>query len=338
MKRNGILAGGNWIIDQIKIIDEYPAQDALSNILEQAFNNGGSPYNILKDLAKLGAGFPLEGVGLVGDDQNGRQILQDCKNHGINSSQIKTTSDATTSFTDVMSVKSTGRRTFFHQRGANAWLERSQFNLKASAAKIFHLGYMLLLDKLDEIDQESRTHASYLFEEAQHQGFITSADLVSEKSDRFKKIVLPSLPYINFLFLNELEAERITGYAIKQQEKINMDQLKKAATSLMDWGVNNYVIIHFPEGALALDKNRHYYLQGSMILDNNQIAGSAGAGDAFAAGVLLGLHEGWTIEESLETGMIVAAASLSHPSCSEGIQPLPALKASAEGAQFRNIS
>src|SRR4051812_34367536 len=30
--RNGILAGGNWIIDHVKIIDTWPAQDALANM------------------------------------------------------------------------------------------------------------------------------------------------------------------------------------------------------------------------------------------------------------------------------------------------------------------
>ncbi len=33
--RSGILAGGNWILDRTKIIDVYPAQDALANILAE---------------------------------------------------------------------------------------------------------------------------------------------------------------------------------------------------------------------------------------------------------------------------------------------------------------
>lgn len=32
-ERSGILAGGNWIVDRPKIIDVYPAQDSLANIL-----------------------------------------------------------------------------------------------------------------------------------------------------------------------------------------------------------------------------------------------------------------------------------------------------------------
>jgi sugar/nucleoside kinase (ribokinase family) len=54
------------------------------------------------------------------------------------------------------------------------------------------------------------------------------------------------------------------------------------------------------------------------------IAGTAGAGDAFCAGVLLGLHEGWELPRCLQTGVCVAAASLSHPTCTGGMKSLSA--------------
>ena len=62
-ERSGMLAGGNWIIDQVKIIDVYPKHEQLANIFDQSQGTGGSPYNVLLDLAKMGAGFPLEGAG-----------------------------------------------------------------------------------------------------------------------------------------------------------------------------------------------------------------------------------------------------------------------------------
>ena len=65
-RRQGILAGGNWIVDNLKVVDTYPQQDALANILSETIGNGGSPFNVLVDLARLGASFPLAGIGLVG--------------------------------------------------------------------------------------------------------------------------------------------------------------------------------------------------------------------------------------------------------------------------------
>ena len=149
MNRSGILAAGNWIIDVVKIIDDYPPQESLANILnDQKVNNGGSPYNVLKDLSKLKAPFPLEACGLVGDDALGRRILEDCRSHHINATQIHQTNAAPTSYTDVMTVASTGRRTFFHNRGANALFGASHINLAKSSARFFLLAYPMLLDEM----------------------------------------------------------------------------------------------------------------------------------------------------------------------------------------------
>ena len=55
-RRSGILAGGNWIIDQVKMVDVYPQREQLANITgDTVTGTGGSPYNLLVNFAKLGA-------------------------------------------------------------------------------------------------------------------------------------------------------------------------------------------------------------------------------------------------------------------------------------------
>jgi hypothetical protein len=58
-QRSGILAAGNFIVDYVKIIDAYPEQDMLASILSESQANGGGPYNVLKDLSAMQAGFRL---------------------------------------------------------------------------------------------------------------------------------------------------------------------------------------------------------------------------------------------------------------------------------------
>ena len=53
------------------------------------------------------------------------------------------------------------------------------------------------------------------------------------------------------------------------------------------------------------------------------------AGDAFCAGMLLGLHEGWDLPRCLLTAVCVAASSLSHPTCTGGVKSLKATLALA---------
>src|SRR5690606_4973378 len=160
--RSGLLVAGNWILDQVKLIDKFPEEQSLVNILHEYTSNGGSAYNILMDLAKLEAPFPLEAIGLVGNDFNGVRIVDHCREMGIDVRQLQMTPETPTSYTIVTSVKHTGKRTFFHHRGANSLLDIEHFDFHVSNAKIFHLGYLLLLDRLDEILHNGKTKASLL--------------------------------------------------------------------------------------------------------------------------------------------------------------------------------
>jgi sugar/nucleoside kinase (ribokinase family) len=333
--RHGILAGGNWIIDHVKIIDHFPAQDTLANILSESDGSGGSPYNVLVDLAKLGATFPLEAAGLVGGDQDGQTILTDCANHGILTGALRKTPDAPTSYTDVMTVRDTGRRTFYHCRGANALLDESDFDLTSSQAGIFHIGYLLLLDKLDALAADGTTGASRLLEKASALGFKTSADLVSEDSDRFAAVIRPVLPHLDYLILNEFEAARSTGVEITSDGKIRADRLSEAAAKLIEFGVREWVVIHFPEGAYALHASGEEAMHGSVNLPPDYIKGAAGAGDAFAAGTLLGLHDGLPIRECLRIAVCAAASNLAHPTCTGGILSLAECLKLGEAYGFR---
>src|SRR5689334_22243249 len=155
--RCGLLSGGNWIVDQVKLIDVYPQPEQLGNIRGQSQGTGGAPYNVLIDLAKSGAPFPLFGAGLVSRDALGEQILDDCRKHDIDTRRLGTTPKAPTSYTDVMTEQGQGRRTFFHVRGANALWRGDDLDFRNGHFRIIHLGYLLLLDALDEPDAQFGT-------------------------------------------------------------------------------------------------------------------------------------------------------------------------------------
>jgi sugar/nucleoside kinase (ribokinase family) len=321
--RHGILCGGNWIIDQVKLIDVYPQREQLANIRRQHQGTGGAPYNVLVDLARLGAGLPLSAAGFVGKDALGEIILADCKKHKIDTRHLRATADADTSYTDVMTEESNGRRTFFHFRGANALWKGEDLDWDRVKARLFHLGYLLLLDTLDEPDAKFGTKAARLLAAAQEAGLKTSVDVVSEDSDRFPRIVQPALKFVDYCILNEIEAAKTTGFKIRLPDGVlDTVGLRHAAGALLQQGVRELVIIHFPEGAFARTRKGEDVWQSSVKLPDKLIAGTAGAGDAFCAGALLGLHEGWSLAQCLEVGVCVAAMSLTHPTCTGGMKPL----------------
>lgn len=322
--RSGVLAGGNWLADHVKILDGFPPQDALANILSESWGNGGSPYNILKALAKLGATFPLAGVGLIGRDVDGDRILADCRDHGISTAGIWRTGDAPTSYSDVMTDRETGRRTFFHHRGANALLGPEHFDFSRTRAKFFHLGYLLLLDRLDEPGVDGLPLAAEVLRGARAAGMSTSVDCVSENSARFASIIRPVLPEVDVLFVNDFEAERLTRRKLRNSggDRLLSSEVEAAGAEILAGGVRGWIVLHFPEGAYAVSRSGERCWQASLSLPGELIKGAAGAGDAFAAGVLYGLHADWEMPRSLELGVSCAGASLFDATCSDGILPV----------------
>ncbi len=331
----GLLAGGNWIIDQVKIIDVYPQPEQLGNIRSQSEGTGGAPFNVLVDLARSGAPFPLMAAGLVGKDAFGERILATCHEYRIDARHLGTTQKAPTSYTDVMTEQRDGRRTFFHARGANALWCGADLDFGRTRPRIFHLGYLLLLDSLDLPDAKFGTRAARLLAHAQAAGIKTSVDVVSEDSDRFARIVNPALRHVDYCILNEIEAGKTTGFKIRDgQGKLDTVALRHAAGALLQQGVRELVVIHFPEGAFARTRKGDDFWQQSLKLPPNYIAGTAGAGDAFCAGVLIGLHEDWEIPRCLLTGVSVAAASLSDATCTNGVKSLKSSLALAKKFGF----
>jgi sugar/nucleoside kinase (ribokinase family) len=322
-KRCGIAAAGNWIVDRVKIVDRLPERGMLANIKSVSISTGGAPANVLADLARMKVSFPLTGIGVVGDDDDGRLILEKFNSLGVDVENIRSITKAPTSFTDVMIEEDSGDRTFFHHRGANAFFSPSDVPVSLLNCKIFHLGYLLLLDAMDASDENYGTQAARLLMNLQKYGIKTSVDVVSEHSDRFKIIVPPALKFVNYLIVNEIEAGRIVGRKVRNSDNtINPDEIRQTVDELFALGNMEIVAVHMPEGAYVCTCSGNRCSLGSLILPDSFIKSKVGAGDAFCAGMLYGLHEEWDIEKCTILATCCAAASLSHEGASDGLRPL----------------
>lgn len=333
----GLLAAGNFIVDHVKLIDYYPREEMLASILRESSSNGGGPYNILKDLAKMGASFPLAAAGLIGTDATGRWMLEDCAAHHIETSRLRQTSAVSTSYTDAFTVESTGRRTFFHQRGANALLATEHFDFTGVTARLFYLGYFMLLDTLDAIGPDGRSGASHVLEKARAAGLITAADMVSVEHADFARSAFSSLPHVDHFILNEIEAGKLAGLALRRGDSPDWSGIEQAARKLLDKGVRRSVTIHFVEGAVCVEKSGTAHREASVQLPAGFVQGATGAGDAFAAGLLLGIHDEKPWPECLRLAVCAAAMCLSHPATSEGMKPVAECLALGESFGFRSI-
>lgn len=309
--RRGIAAAGNWIVDRVKIIDAWPQEERLAQVLSVTRGGGGGAHNVLVDLARMKAPFPLVGIGWVGNDEDGRYLIEEARELKVDFSGIRVSLDQPTSFTDVMTVQSTGRRTFFHARGANALL--SEEDVDPGSCRILHLAYLLLLDRIDPV-------APRLLSRLRAEGVKTSVDLVSAERARFAEVVLPALEHVDYLILNEIEAGECTDLCVRRPDgSFEPRALEEAARRL--WK-ENLVVIHLPEGAFAKAPGQELWVPSRPV---RRIASTVGAGDAFCAGMLYALHEGWPLRQALDLAHAAAAACLGHETTTGGLRPIQEL-------------
>ncbi|CAF3519835.1 unnamed protein product [Rotaria sp. Silwood1] len=320
--RRGLIASGSILVDYIIIIDHWPMENCTSFVQRPpTIVGGGGPFNIVKNLVAMKAYFPLSLLGLIGNDDNGKWLIEDCIKSHIDTSQLEIINDSTpTSCTYVMSVENSDRRTFFHQQGANACLNEQHFDFSRTTAKLFYLGPLTQLARLDQfIDDNTRTNASKVLEAAHLSGLETIVDFSSGKNLNYSKIAQASLPFIDHLIINETEAGLIFDQHLTSD---NIDQIQQTAKQLIDIGVRKTVTIHFEQGAILITKDGNILKQGSIILPAEFIKGAVGAGDAFAAGMIYGIHEQWPLDKTLRLAVCIGGMSLSDETSCGGMKTI----------------
>ena len=293
-EKSGIALCGNLIVDQIHHIPSYPNVGELTKITGLDRSVGGCVPNVGIDLKRICPELSVSAIGRIGNDENGRYVRSVLEQNGLELSGLKTT-DEPTSFTQVMSV-SGGQRTFFTYAGADGGLTADDVVFSEKLPKILHLGYFLLLKKVDEGE------GIKILKKAVEAGIATSVDLVSENSDRYA-LVLPCLKYTEYLIINELEAGNLTGIEPKRE---NLEQI---ARKLLALGVRKKVLLHRTDCAVCCSE-AGFTAVPSYDVPKEDIVGTTGAGDAFCAGALYAIHEGRSDREILEFASAAAVMAL----------------------------
>ncbi|WP_330628299.1 carbohydrate kinase family protein (plasmid) [Thioclava litoralis] len=335
--RRGIACMGNWILDIVHDIGHWPEKSDLVGISRQTSGLGGGAANVSADLAALDGGYPVYPIGLVGDDSFGDEVHERVARTGLQARHLRhlrRVRAGVTAHTHVMNVPGDSR-TFFYHAGVNNDLAQDSVDLAALAdagCKLFYLGYLNLLPALDKIGADGRSAAYHLLRGAQAAGMMTCVDLVSSAAPGYRAVVQATLPAIDVLFLNEVEAARATGQPVAGPA--DRHGLEAAARALLAQGVGHAVIVHTP--ALALWVAR----EGTTVhevapVPPEAILSPVGAGDAFAAAVLHALHEERPAPEALALGCKVAALSLGGATATDAIPSLAELGDTARSPCLR---
>lgn len=318
--KKGICVAGSMIVDKLYPTNGWPKQGQLVHIqdgIERA--TGGAVCNVIIDLAKLDGQMPLYAMGRTGSDAEGELIMEKLGAYkNINCDNV--IMEGISAFTLVLADQLSKERTFFTYLGANAKWDESDIDWEKLDCNILHVGYILLLNALDQEDAQYGSRMARLLHDAKQHGIKTSIDVVSEASDRFVKLVPPALRYTDYCIINEIEAAQTTGIPLRDaNDALIYENLPKALKRMKEMGVSTWAVIHTPEGGFGLDENDEYIALDSLKLPEGYIKGSVGAGDAFCAGVLCAAEHGDGLKNAIELGIASAAASLGAANATDGM-------------------
>ena len=317
--RRGVVSAGTWCVDLNKTIARWPEQDTASEILEIDAQAGGSGSNMAFDLKRLDRDFPVEAQGLVGDDDNGRFLQAQCDAFGIARSGLKARQGAPTQATDCFNAVEGGRRTHFFHQGVAAFLAPEDFDFSSTHARYLHLGLPGAHRRMDAAVAGEANGWVATLKAARAAGLKTNLELMTIGREKLFELAAPCLPHLDMLIVNDFEIGVLGGVETRRGEATDVAAVFRAVEAVFARGPMAVVAAHFPEGSVVAMREGAAAAVGSVAVPAESVRGVNGAGDAFAAGFLYGVHEGWDLQRSGRLAHACAAASLREASTTTGV-------------------
>ena len=293
---------------------EHILVDGETIVTESKSSPGGSAANTIYGLAKLGINTGFSGA--VGDDGDGKILVEDFQKVGTDTSQIKVKPEAKTGSVVCLS-DALGRRSLYVIPGANNLLSMDDVDLdRINQAKMLHISsfaddrqFKMLLDLMERLDSSTKL------------SFAPGALY----ADRRLKALAPILSRTHILFINHHEIRQLTGKDIVDGAEVCLDQgcsivvVTLGKGQRLDSGGKTVTAISY-----IRDTETEYITQ-SPPQDVAFPADTTGAGDAFAAGFLYGLLKEKGLDACGYLGDIMARFSLTKLGTREGFPTLDQL-------------
>jgi sugar/nucleoside kinase (ribokinase family) len=320
--RRGIVTAGTWCVDLNKTIPRWPAEDTMSTYLAVDRQGGGSGCNMAIDLKRLDPDFPVETVAVVGDDDDGRFLKAECERFGIDHSRLRLRAGGETPFADCFNAVESGRRTHLYFPGLANDLTPDDFEFSGLSARILHLGLPGAHAKLDAPWRDDSTGWATILKKARASGLMANLEMVSTTREKVRGFGLSCAPYLDLLIVNDYEIGAVAEIETRDGDRALPAKVLQALRIVLEFGPIQLAVAHFPEGAIAVTRDGAAFALGSVAMPASEIVGVNGAGDAFAAGVLYGFHEGHSIEACLRLGHATSAASMRQAPTTTGVGPV----------------
>jgi len=281
-------------------IDSIPERGKLSHVKEMTLHIGGCAANTAIGLHKLGVDTAC--IGKVGNDGFGDYVAKFLSDSGVDVRGVRRDAVATTSATMVL-VGSDGERTFLHHIGANATLKPEDVDMGiVGAGAILHIAGAFLMPGFDG------EPAAKVLKAAKERGVTTSLDTAWDATGQWMKVLEPMLQHVDYFVPSYEEARLLTA----------REDPRDVAKALRDYGIGIVCLKMGGDGALCLSDEGEI----RMPIFRVDPVDATGAGDAFAAGFLCGVVQGWDLERTVQLANAVGALCVTAMGTTAGLRSL----------------
>ena len=259
---------------------------------------GGCAANAAIALARLGVRAAV--VAKVGDDLFGEFVRHELSAAGVDVTGVGFVAGLGTSKSVIVPVTGEDRR-FIHTFGANAALSAADLApALAAAPEVIYVGGFLALPALsqDELAAQLRS--------ARQAGSRVVFDVVAPSGRALSPDdVAGVLPEVDYFVPNDDEAAALTGESDPRRQ----------VESLLELGAGTVVVTMGERGLVAASRDETIELPAPRV----DVVEPSGAGDAFAAGLVYGLLQGWALSRCLEFAAVIGASACTSLGCTAGL-------------------
>ncbi|MDH4027518.1 MAG: sugar kinase [Nitrospirota bacterium] len=269
---------GQCALDNLFLIDAFPAPDTKKEIMEYVTAGGGPVATALVSLSRLG--IECDFYGITGDDEAGGRIRESLSAEGVNIEGLLNRRSSGSQVAFIAVEKGSGQRTIFWKRPSAEPLLPDELPGSFPGKADFLL--------LDGLMAEASIHAA---RKARERNIPVMLDAGSVREGMSELAGL-----CDYVVCSEEFAKQLTGGPVypdhaKAMERMRSFSAKAATITLGDKGsitVCGAEIFHTP--AFKVD-----------------VADTTGAGDVFHGGYIYGLLQKWDIKEVVRFASAFAA-------------------------------
>jgi sugar/nucleoside kinase (ribokinase family) len=286
--------------------DSIPTPGTLRAVDNVTTHVGGCASNAAIDLAKLG--IPVGLSCKVGKDSFGEFVIKTVKDSGASVDGIVTDEKVSTTVS-IVCVSSTGERSFLYNPGSTSAFNKNDISEKLLDEYdiIFVAGAMLLTSF------DGKPCAEFM-KEAKEKGKYTVMDTAWDFENKWLPKVVEVIPYLDLFMPSYEEAVKLSGET----------EVQKIAEFFISMGAKNVIIKLGKDGAYFREKDGKSYILPTY--SKIKPVDTTGAGDAFCAGFLCGLSQGWSFEESGKFANAVGTHCIMKIGASAGIKSMTEIK------------